>query len=341
MSEGRRTFPSVDSRWCSRARARSHRPYGLCWRLCQCCCAIGLKSPENYVSRPVFIVSHWSVLETRDREWNFPNWAKFTPMSAQYSRTTFERVWQTSWVSKGEGREGEVGRLFSQLTLISWNPISDAICANNPRVVEDGRARRLANDLKRCGYYETCATYGLNVEKVFREGEAVRTYTWCRVFPCYICCSAFSLPEDNRPEAIRLVILSQYSVPHLIYIFDPEVLLSSTADSVSIEQQYQFADVQSAPTTTTSRSSPQSSCTDCVISPRPEFSWLSWVSTRFTRFRGPSSTQLSHNQANFWQCEYLIAHSKSIRSNAEWQCGCLRQCRLLPCTKQLVNPSCY
>ncbi|XP_076054952.1 centaurin gamma 1A isoform X2 [Oratosquilla oratoria] len=45
----------------------------------------------------------------------------------------------------------------------------DAISENNPRVIDDGRARKLAADLKRCSYYETCATYGLNVERVFHE----------------------------------------------------------------------------------------------------------------------------------------------------------------------------
>ncbi|XP_036396108.1 arf-GAP with GTPase, ANK repeat and PH domain-containing protein 1 isoform X1 [Megalops cyprinoides] len=45
----------------------------------------------------------------------------------------------------------------------------DAISANNPRVIDDTRARKLSNDLKRCTYYETCATYGLNVERVFQD----------------------------------------------------------------------------------------------------------------------------------------------------------------------------
>ena len=49
--------------------------------------------------------------------------------------------------------------------------ISDAISENQPRVIDDSRARKLANDLKRCSYYETCATYGLNVERVFQDGE--------------------------------------------------------------------------------------------------------------------------------------------------------------------------
>ena len=49
---------------------------------------------------------------------------------------------------------------------------SDAISESNPRVIDDSRARKLANDLKRCSYYETCATYGLNVERVFQDGES-------------------------------------------------------------------------------------------------------------------------------------------------------------------------
>lgn len=47
----------------------------------------------------------------------------------------------------------------------------DAISENNPRVIDDSRARKLASDLKRCSYYETCATYGLNVERVFQDGK--------------------------------------------------------------------------------------------------------------------------------------------------------------------------
>ncbi|KAL3836894.1 hypothetical protein ACJMK2_022301, partial [Sinanodonta woodiana] len=44
-----------------------------------------------------------------------------------------------------------------------------AISESNPRVIDDTRARKLANDLKRCSYYETCATYGLYVERVFQD----------------------------------------------------------------------------------------------------------------------------------------------------------------------------
>ena len=47
----------------------------------------------------------------------------------------------------------------------------DAISESQPRIIDDSRARKLSNDLKRCSYYETCATYGLNVERVFQDGE--------------------------------------------------------------------------------------------------------------------------------------------------------------------------
>lgn len=46
---------------------------------------------------------------------------------------------------------------------------ADSISERCPRVIDDSRARKLANDLRRCSYFETCATYGLNVERVFQE----------------------------------------------------------------------------------------------------------------------------------------------------------------------------
>ncbi|NXG63240.1 AGAP2 protein, partial [Hemiprocne comata] len=41
----------------------------------------------------------------------------------------------------------------------------DKISSSNPRVVEDARAQELCGDMRRCLYYETCATYGLNVDR--------------------------------------------------------------------------------------------------------------------------------------------------------------------------------
>ncbi|XP_059575208.1 arf-GAP with GTPase, ANK repeat and PH domain-containing protein 2 isoform X1 [Alligator mississippiensis] len=45
----------------------------------------------------------------------------------------------------------------------------DKISASNPRAVPDSQAQTLCADMKRCLYYETCATYGLNVDRVFIE----------------------------------------------------------------------------------------------------------------------------------------------------------------------------
>jgi Arf-GAP/GTPase/ANK repeat/PH domain-containing protein 1/3 len=49
---------------------------------------------------------------------------------------------------------------------------TDGINETNPRVVDEARARKLASDLRRCSYYETCATYGLNIERVFQDGKS-------------------------------------------------------------------------------------------------------------------------------------------------------------------------
>ncbi|KAM4538372.1 arf-GAP with GTPase, ANK repeat and PH domain-containing protein 1 isoform 4-T4 [Fundulus diaphanus] len=64
----------------------------------------------------------------------------------------------------------------------------DAIGPTNPRVIDDSLARKLSNDLKRCTYYETCATYGLNVERVFQDVAqkvvAVRKKQQLSIGPC-------------------------------------------------------------------------------------------------------------------------------------------------------------
>ncbi|TSL61198.1 Arf-GAP with GTPase, ANK repeat and PH domain-containing protein 1 [Bagarius yarrelli] len=45
----------------------------------------------------------------------------------------------------------------------------DKISSTNVRVIEDKRVHQLCADLRRATYYETCATYGLNVDRVFTE----------------------------------------------------------------------------------------------------------------------------------------------------------------------------
>uniref|UniRef100_A0A8D0DI44 ArfGAP with GTPase domain, ankyrin repeat and PH domain 2 n=1 Tax=Sander lucioperca TaxID=283035 RepID=A0A8D0DI44_SANLU len=71
----------------------------------------------------------------------------------------------------------EVYRIYHQLA--THRPVSeipfivvgtqDKISSTNPRVIDDARARQLCSDVRRCTYYETCATYGLNVNRVFTD----------------------------------------------------------------------------------------------------------------------------------------------------------------------------
>nr|XP_019941946.1 PREDICTED: arf-GAP with GTPase, ANK repeat and PH domain-containing protein 2 [Paralichthys olivaceus] len=71
----------------------------------------------------------------------------------------------------------EVYKIYHQLAI--HRPIAeipfvvvgtqDKISSTNPRVIDDARARQLCSDVRRCTYYETCATYGLNVNRVFTD----------------------------------------------------------------------------------------------------------------------------------------------------------------------------
>uniref|UniRef100_A0A8D3CT18 ArfGAP with GTPase domain, ankyrin repeat and PH domain 2 n=1 Tax=Scophthalmus maximus TaxID=52904 RepID=A0A8D3CT18_SCOMX len=71
----------------------------------------------------------------------------------------------------------EVYKIYHQLAI--HRPVTeipfvvvgtqDKISSTNPRVIDDARARQLCSDVRRCTYYETCATYGLNVNRVFTD----------------------------------------------------------------------------------------------------------------------------------------------------------------------------
>uniref|UniRef100_A0A672I8Q2 ArfGAP with GTPase domain, ankyrin repeat and PH domain 2 n=1 Tax=Salarias fasciatus TaxID=181472 RepID=A0A672I8Q2_SALFA len=69
----------------------------------------------------------------------------------------------------------ELYQLYSQLgTQRSDVPVivvgtQDKISSTNPRVIEDQRARQLCIDVRHSLFYETCATYGFNVDRVFSE----------------------------------------------------------------------------------------------------------------------------------------------------------------------------
>ncbi|XP_014847397.1 PREDICTED: arf-GAP with GTPase, ANK repeat and PH domain-containing protein 2 isoform X5 [Poecilia mexicana] len=69
----------------------------------------------------------------------------------------------------------ELYQLYSQLSAHRSDiPVivvgtQDKISSTNPRVIEDQRARQLCIDVKHSLFYETCATYGFNVDRVFSE----------------------------------------------------------------------------------------------------------------------------------------------------------------------------
>uniref|UniRef100_A0A672LMK6 Arf-GAP with GTPase, ANK repeat and PH domain-containing protein 3 n=1 Tax=Sinocyclocheilus grahami TaxID=75366 RepID=A0A672LMK6_SINGR len=100
----------------------------------------------------------------------------------------------------------------------------DAISAANPRVIDDARARKLSNDLKRSTYYETCSTYGLNVERVFQDVAqkvvALRKKQQLSIGPCKSLPNSpshSSVPSASIPSVhINQVtsFLRFYVVPH-------------------------------------------------------------------------------------------------------------------------------
>uniref|UniRef100_A0A8D0AU15 ArfGAP with GTPase domain, ankyrin repeat and PH domain 2 n=1 Tax=Sander lucioperca TaxID=283035 RepID=A0A8D0AU15_SANLU len=89
----------------------------------------------------------------------------------------------SSWVDavilvfslENEGSFQELYQLYSQLSAQRTDiPVivvgtQDKISSTNPRVIEDQRARQLCIDVRHSLFYETCATYGFNVDRVFSE----------------------------------------------------------------------------------------------------------------------------------------------------------------------------
>ncbi|KAM4836429.1 arf-GAP with GTPase, ANK repeat and PH domain-containing protein 1 isoform 5-T5 [Thomomys bottae] len=103
----------------------------------------------------------------------------------------------------------------------------DAISSTNPRVIDDARARKLSNDLKRCTYYETCATYGLNVERVFQDVAqkivATRKKQQLSIGPCK------SLPNSPSHSS---VCSAQVSAVHISQTSNGGGSLSDYSSSV-------------------------------------------------------------------------------------------------------------
>uniref|UniRef100_A0A673AB63 ArfGAP with GTPase domain, ankyrin repeat and PH domain 2 n=1 Tax=Sphaeramia orbicularis TaxID=375764 RepID=A0A673AB63_9TELE len=96
----------------------------------------------------------------------------------------------SSWVDavilvfslENEASFQELYQLYSQLSSHRTDiPVivvgtQDKISSTNPRVIEDQRARQLCIDVRHSLFYETCATYGFNVDRVFSE---VMCFSYC------------------------------------------------------------------------------------------------------------------------------------------------------------------
>ncbi|CAF1106197.1 unnamed protein product [Adineta ricciae] len=122
----------------------------------------------------------------------------------------------------------------------------DAISESNPRVIHEDRARKLANELKRCTYYETCATYGLNVERIFHDV--------CQkiIQQCYgLSTSTLSRPtilqqQQQSPISNQIRILSSsHSIPASSHLTG-NVSLTQTAPA-SVFSAYHFEQPQHPP----------------------------------------------------------------------------------------------
>uniref|UniRef100_A0A4W5P5F1 ArfGAP with GTPase domain, ankyrin repeat and PH domain 2 n=1 Tax=Hucho hucho TaxID=62062 RepID=A0A4W5P5F1_9TELE len=114
----------------------------------------------------------------------------------------------SSWVDgvilvfslENEASFQEVYRNYSELGIhrnIAEIPFivvgtQDKITSTNPRVIDDARARQLCSDVRRCTYYETCATYGLNVNRCsFRYMDFVSRFSYILI--CLSLLSVISL----------------------------------------------------------------------------------------------------------------------------------------------------
>uniref|UniRef100_A0A8B9S0M0 ArfGAP with GTPase domain, ankyrin repeat and PH domain 2 n=1 Tax=Accipiter nisus TaxID=211598 RepID=A0A8B9S0M0_9AVES len=113
------------------------------------------------------------------------------------NESSFEEVTQLHALLSGYRGTSEVA-----LALVGTQ---DKISSSNPRVIEDARAQALCGDMKRCLYYETCATYGLNVDRVFNEvaqkvvalKKQQQLMASCKSLPSTPSHSAASTPASN------------------------------------------------------------------------------------------------------------------------------------------------
>uniref|UniRef100_A0A913HD90 Centaurin-gamma-1A n=1 Tax=Strongyloides stercoralis TaxID=6248 RepID=A0A913HD90_STRER len=93
----------------------------------------------------------------------------------------------------------------------------DTISSSSPRVVSEHEARSLAVKIKKCAYYETCATFGLNVENVFKDACSKIVLYRLKIFGSPAIVSGTknnSTSQYPNQESIHENQNIHYAVPH-------------------------------------------------------------------------------------------------------------------------------
>ncbi|KAK3537019.1 hypothetical protein QTP86_033407 [Hemibagrus guttatus] len=146
-------------------------------------------------------------------------------------------------------RELCVNRNIAEIPFIVVGT-QDKITSANPRVIDDARARQLCSDVHRCVYYETCATYGLNVNRVFTDAaqkmvsmkRQLALYTSCKSLPNSPSHSGGSTPlcAAFTPQASNGGQSSDYSssLPSTPVITHKHISLASGAEKLNRTSQF-------------------------------------------------------------------------------------------------------
>ncbi|XP_060714639.1 arf-GAP with GTPase, ANK repeat and PH domain-containing protein 1-like isoform X2 [Tachysurus vachellii] len=146
-------------------------------------------------------------------------------------------------------RELCVNRNIAEIPFIVVGT-QDKITSANPRVIDDARARQLCSDVHRCVYYETCATYGLNVNRVFTDAaqkivsmkRQLALYTSCKSLPNSPSHSGGSTPlcATFTPQASNGGQSSDYSssLPSTPVITHKHISMASGGEKLSRTSQF-------------------------------------------------------------------------------------------------------
>ncbi|XP_033105723.1 arf-GAP with GTPase, ANK repeat and PH domain-containing protein 1-like isoform X3 [Anneissia japonica] len=111
----------------------------------------------------------------------------------------------------------------------------DAVNETSPRLIDDNRAKKLSHDLKRCPFYETCAMYGLNVDRVFNEiAQRITDKRSCTHIPTALTHNSNSVP--STPQATRS---NNFVIPGSLHVHQGGPG-SSSSSTQSITQPSQY-----------------------------------------------------------------------------------------------------